>query len=59
LQKCLGKCRRADHRLSTHKDKVERVKAIKIYEAKKELFEEGKRASEAALEKEINIMFEL
>ena len=59
MQKCLGKCRREDYRLSIHKDKVERVKAIKIYEAKKELFEEGKMANEAALEKEINIMFEL
>lgn len=53
---------REDHRRYTHTDKVERVKMTKIYEAKKELFEEGKKGSstnEAVLEKEINIMSEL
>ena len=60
--KCPGKCRREDHRRCTHTVQVERVKVTKIYEAKKELFEEGKKGlstSEAALEKEINIMSEL
>jgi len=60
--KCPGRCRREDHRRCTHTVQVERVKVTKIYEAKKELFEEGKKGlstSEAALEKEINIMSEL
>ena len=54
-----GRCRREEHRRCTHTVKVERVKVIKIYEAKKELFEEGKKGlstSKAALKKEINIM---
>ena len=60
--RCPGNCRREDHRRCTHTVQVERVKVTKVYEAKKELFEEGKKGlstSEAALEKEIHIMSDL
>ena len=59
--KCRG-CPREAHRLATHTLHTEKVKVTKIFKAKKELFEEGKKglsASEAALENEINKMSEL
>ena len=59
--KCRG-CPREAHRRATHTVTVEKVKVTKIYKAKKELFEKGKKglsASESALEKEINKMSEL
>ena len=60
--KCPGKCQRMDHQREAYGIETKLVKVKKIYEAKKELHEEGKKGlsnSEMALNDVINKMTDL
>jgi hypothetical protein len=60
--KCPGKCQRMDHQREAYGIKKEYVKEKRIYEAQKELHEEGKKGlsiSEMALNDVVNKMIDL